>query len=158
VRGVELLRGALATGEETGWLFCYPEFMGMLAEGEAALGQPGDALVTIGKAMARARDTGEGWYDAELMRLKGEFTLQDSGAASSAAAELAFREALDIAETQGALFWVLRAALSLARLRLREGRTAEAKDTLAPVYARFAEGFTTADLRAARALLERPPG
>ena len=68
-------------------------------------------------------------------------------------AEDCFLRALDLAREQDALSWELRAATSLARLRHNEKRTAEAHASLAPVYARFTEGFETPDLKAARALL-----
>jgi predicted ATPase len=75
------------------------------------------------------------------------------------AAEACFRDARDVARKQGALFWELRAALSLAHLRMRQNRKADARQVLAPVYDRFTEGFETADLSAARARLESlPPG
>ena len=72
----------------------------------------------------------------------------------SAAAEELYRKALGIAEEQGAKLWELRAAVSLARLRRDQGRPAEARDLLAPVYGWFTEGFDTPDLQEAKALLE----
>jgi predicted ATPase len=73
---------------------------------------------------------------------------------AAAAAEACFLRALDCAREQEALSWELRAATSLARLHHRGGRTAEAHARLAPVYARFTEGFETNDLRVAKALLD----
>jgi predicted ATPase len=72
----------------------------------------------------------------------------------AAAAEGHFRQALDWARRQGALSWELRAATSLARLWYEQSRPAEALALLQPVYDRFTEGFDTADLRAAKALLD----
>ena len=69
-------------------------------------------------------------------------------------AEDCFFGALEVARQQGALFWELRAALSLAHLRIRQDRRDDARRLLAPVYDRFTEGFEAADLRCARALLE----
>ena len=66
----------------------------------------------------------------------------------------AFMRAGDVAREQGALFWELRVALSVARLRIAQGRNVEAREILGPVYGRFTEGFSTADLQAARATLE----
>jgi predicted ATPase len=74
------------------------------------------------------------------------------------AAEDSFREAINIARQQEALLWELRAALSLARLRVTRGRGGEARQLLAQVYDRFTEGFQTPDLRAAKAFLDELPG
>jgi len=73
------------------------------------------------------------------------------------AAEGCFDQAAQIAREQGALFWELRVALSVARLRVSQGRRHEARAPLASVYDRFTEGFATADLQAARTLLEGLP-
>jgi predicted ATPase len=68
-------------------------------------------------------------------------------------AEELFRKALDIARKQEAKLWELRAAVSLARLRRDQGRHAESRDLLAPVYDWFTEGFDTPDLKEAKGLL-----
>ena len=109
------------------------------------------------RALGRVERGGELWNLAELLRLKGEFLLQEAGDQSISAAEKCFVRALDVARQQGALFWELRSALSLARLRVRQGRPDDARPILAPVYDRFTEGFETADMRAARAMLESAP-
>jgi len=83
--------------------------------------------------------------------------LQETEDQSIAAAENCFHQALDVARRQGALFWELRCALGLADLRVRQDRQDEARQILAPVYDRFTEGFETADLRSARAILEKLP-
>ena len=90
----------------------------------------------------------------ELLRVKGELVLLQNAAAQAAAAEDYFRQARDWARRQGALSWELRAAASLARLLRDQGRSAEALALLQPVYERFTEGFDTADLKLARALLD----
>ena len=95
--------------------------------------------------------TGERWLAAELNRHKGQLLLRQG---HSEAAEELYCKALNIAAEQGAKLWELRAAVSLARLRRDQGRRAEARDLLAPVYGWFTEGFGTADLREAKALLE----
>jgi len=94
------------------------------------------------------------WHIPELLRVKGELLLQDAGDPSDAAIDGCFQEALAIAKSQDALFWELRAATSVARLRRDQGRPADATALLQPVYDRFTEGFETADLRSARALLD----
>ena len=80
--------------------------------------------------------------------------IQEATAQSVSAAEDCFVGAIDVAREQGALFWELRAAMSLARLRVRQDRHYDARQVLSPVYDRFTEGFETADLRCARAILE----
>ena len=154
-RGSVLLRGALDTCDQTEWRICYPEFMGVLAEGLAGLGRLTEALATIDEALARADRGGECYYVAELLRIKGELLLQETRDQSVAAAEECFYGAIDVAGEHGALFWGLRAALSLARLRIRQDRHDDASQILAPVYDRFTEGFGTADLKQAKALLEQ---
>ena len=94
-----------------------------------------------------------GWLTPELLRLKGELLLLQRTSAVAETAENLFRPALDAARRQEALSWELRAATSLARLLHTQGRSAEGLAILQPVYDRFTEGFDTADLRSARALL-----
>jgi predicted ATPase/DNA-binding winged helix-turn-helix (wHTH) protein len=151
--GAILLRAALDTCNGTGWTMSAPEFLGVLAQAQAALGEHGDALAVVDQALTRADDGGERWYFAELLRIRGELLLPGADDRSLSSAEACFARAMDIAREQGALFWELRAALSLARLRIRQDRVEEARQLLAPTYERFSEGFETADLRAARDLL-----
>jgi predicted ATPase len=96
-------------------------------------------------------DFTERWFAAELHRQKGELLLRQG---QSEAAEELYRQALDIAREQEARLWELRAAASLARLRRDQGRRAEARDLLAPVYGWFTEGFDTSDLKQAKTLLD----
>ena len=95
--------------------------------------------------------TGDRWFAAELYRHKGQLLLRQG---HSEAAEELYRKALSIAQEQEAKLWELRAAVSLARLRRDQGRRAEARDLLAPVYGWFTEGFDTADLKDAKVLLD----
>jgi predicted ATPase len=113
-----------------------------------------EALVALDDAMEG--EDGHGWYAPELLRIKGEVLLQQA-ADLSLAAEDCFSQAAQIAREQGALFWELRVALSVARLRVSQGRHHEARAPLASVYDRFTEGFGTADLQAARTMLEGLP-
>ena len=101
--------------------------------------------------MQIAERTGERWFAAELNRHKGQLLLREG---HPEAAEELYRKALSIAEEQEAKLWELRAAVSLARLRRDQGRHAEARDLLAPVYGWFTEGFDTPDLKEAKALLD----
>ena len=92
-----------------------------------------------------------------LLRIKGELlALDETREDKTSAAEDCFRRSLELAREQGALFWELRAALSLARLLLRQDRPEDARKILAPVHDRFTEGYDTADLRAAKIMLELP--
>ncbi|WP_158804251.1 winged helix-turn-helix domain-containing protein [Acidisoma sp. L85] len=156
-KGSRLLRAAFDLCEQTGWTMFFPESLGALAEGYAGLGQLSAALVTIDEALARADLGGQRWYLAELMRAKGELLLLQTGDGSVVAAEECFEGALELARQQNALSWELRTATSLASLRIKQNRPADARQCLAHVYERFTEGFGTADLRAAGALLETLP-
>ena len=96
-------------------------------------------------------ETGERWFAAELNRHKGELLLRQG---HTEVAEELYHKALSIAQEQEAKLWELRAAASLARVWRDQGRRAEARDLLAPVYGWFTEGFDTPDLKEAKALLE----
>jgi predicted ATPase len=104
------------------------------------------------EAIGRAESGQAGWCAAEILRAKGTIALRQD-ASNAVAAEELFRRSLDLARQQGALSWELRSAMSGARLLQAQGRVSEARDLLAPVHARFMEGFGTADLIAAARLL-----
>jgi hypothetical protein len=110
-------------------------------------------LVAIEEALVRSERAEGGWCVAELLRIKGDLVLQEGGPNSAGAAEDHFVQALDVARRKGALSWELRTAASLARLRRDQGRNEDAYRLLPPIYDRFTEGFETADLRAAKALI-----
>jgi predicted ATPase/DNA-binding winged helix-turn-helix (wHTH) protein len=152
--GAALLGDALGTCAKTGWAVCYPAFQGVLAEGLLGLGRTDEALYAVELALAAADRGGERWAYAELLRIKGECLLGQEGHSLGSAAEDCFSGALDVARQQGALFWELRAAMCSVRLKLKQGRPDAARQTLVPVYNRFVEGFQTADLKAAKHLME----
>jgi predicted ATPase len=158
-QGLLVLRDAFETCDRTGWRISYEEFKGALALGLAGTGQLDEALVALDDAMAADRKgaDGRGWYAPELLRIKGEVLLQQAADQLVLAAEDCFNQAAQMAREQGALFWELRAALSVARLRVSQGRHHEARAPLASVYGRFTEGFATADMQAARTMLEELP-
>jgi predicted ATPase len=137
-----------ATGAELG-----PYFLSLLAEAHRAIGQPETGLAVLAEALALVDKTGVRWGEPEMYRLKGELLLQLSSD-NQAEAESAFHHALDIARSQQAKSLELRAATSLARLWQGQGKRQEAYDLLAPVYNWFTEGFDTADLQDAKALLD----
>jgi predicted ATPase len=158
-QGLLVLRDAFETCDRTGWHISYEEYKGALALGLAGTGRLDEALIALDDAMAADRKgaDGRGWYAPELLRIKGELLLQQAADQSTLAAEDCFNQAAQMAREQGALFWELRVALSVARLRVSQGRHHEARAPLASVYDRFTEGFATADLQAARTLLEGLP-
>lgn len=153
--GLRLLRASFAELGETG--IVAPRFMRSTAVYMAeALGQAGrisDGFIVIDAAIGRAERTKELWELPEFMSTKGGLLLLQSTSRDQAGAESCFRQALDAACRQGALSWELRAATSLARLLRDQGRPADGKELLQPIYDRFTEGFDTADLRLARTLL-----
>src|SRR5262249_9058225 len=128
-------------------------FLALLAEAHWTLGEPEAGLTVLTEALAFVETTGERWYEPELYRLQGELLLQLSSD-NQADAETCFHHALEITRNQQAKSLELRAATSLARLWQQQGQRAEAYDLLAPVYGWFTEGFDTADLQEARALLD----
>ncbi len=103
------------------------------------------------EALATVQHNEEGHYEAEVYRLKGEL-LQQS-AVQQGEAEESFHQALAVARRRQAKSWELRAAMSLSRLWQQQGKRIEAYELLAPIYGWFTEGFNTADLQEAKALL-----
>jgi class 3 adenylate cyclase/predicted ATPase len=130
-----------------------PQLLGVLADGQREAGEHAAALGIVEAGLAVAIETGQHNWDAGLYHLKGELLLASDPASPAEAAAL-FCRALDIARAQEAKSFELRVATSLARLWLRQGKCAEARALLAPVYAWFTEGFDTSDLVEAKALLE----
>jgi predicted ATPase len=119
-----------------------------------ALRQAGDhagALAAVTEGLAASEESGERWWQAELYRLRGLVLMSQH---DGEAAEASLQSALLMARAQQAKSLELRAATSLARLWGEQRRRAEAHDFLAPVYGWFTEGFDTADLKEAKALLD----
>jgi predicted ATPase/class 3 adenylate cyclase len=139
----------LATGSKTWQPYC----LGLLAEAYSAGGNPTAGLEVLAEALAVMDATGLRFYAAELYRLKGALLLQQA-APNAAQAAACFHQALDVARRQQAKSFELRAATSLARLWQSQDKRQDAYDLLAPVYGWFTEGFDTADLQEAKALLE----
>jgi predicted ATPase len=111
------------------------------------------AIGTVTQAIAMADKSGEQWSKAELIRQLGELTLLAGGEPAAAKAEELFRQAMSVAQAQGAVLWELRAAMSLAKLWRDLKRTDEARTLLASVLGKFTEGLDTPHLTEARQLL-----
>jgi class 3 adenylate cyclase/predicted ATPase len=145
-QGLSAFRATGAEGRRT----C---FLALLAEGYRGTGEVQEGLRVLAEALAAAHNRGEHYCEAELHRLTGELLLLQS-ADQHAEAEACFHQALAIARRQQAKSWELRAAMSLSRLWQQHGKQAEARALLAPIYGWFTEGFETADLQEAKALLD----
>jgi predicted ATPase len=126
----------------------------LTAEALGRAGRVAEGLAAIEEAIDRSEGTEERWRMAELLCVKGELLLSQGAEGAAAVAEDLFRQAIDLARRQGALSWELRPAASLARLLRDQGRPADAVAILQPVYDRFTEGFDTAGLKAAKAVLD----
>jgi hypothetical protein len=151
--GVRLLRACLEGLREARHHLYYSVFLCGLAKQVAAAGNVRESLAVISDALKRAEQNDESWYISELLRIKGDLLLLHSEE-SATDAEDCFLRSLDWARRQGALSWELRAATSLARLLRDQNRSTEAVALLAPVYDRCTEGFETADLKAAKSLID----
>jgi predicted ATPase len=152
--GVQLLRAGLDELGEAGLGTGYITLRAILAEALGRAGQTGEGLAAIEEGFAWTERTEERWAIAELLRVKGELLLLQGAQDAASEAENHFRQALDWARPHGGLASELRAATSLARLLRDQGRSADALALLQPVYDRFTEGFETADLKAAKTLLD----
>jgi predicted ATPase/DNA-binding winged helix-turn-helix (wHTH) protein len=149
--GLELLRSALETLHALQFNLLLPGFIGASAEGLCKTGQFEEALFTINGAIARAKNSGAEFNLSELLRIKSQILAAQHDRES---AMTCLTEALAVARAQSALAWELRSTIALARMLFEDGHRDRARHTLALVYDRFTEGFDTADLKLARALLE----
>ena len=138
-----------ATGAEV----LRPYGLALLAEAHSQMGRYETGLTLLTEALAVTNHTEERRWEAELHRLKGELLLH-LPSDNATEAEACFQQSLDIARNQQAKSWELRAATSLARLWQQQDKRQDAYDLLAPVYKWFTEGFDTADLKEAKALLD----
>jgi predicted ATPase len=151
--GLALLRQGIAAWRATGAAVHIPYLCTLLAEVYDRLGHPDDGLQVLVEAHTLMEQQEERWWEAEIHRLRGVVLLRQP-ATPQVEAETWFQRALDSARRQEAKALELRAAMSLARLWHQQGKRQEAHDLLARIYGWFTEGFDTADLQEARALLE----
>jgi predicted ATPase len=147
------LRQGLAAYWTTGVELERTYWLALLAEAYGTVGQAEEGLCLLREALVVVENSDEQLWEAELYRLQGDLLLHQT-VPDAQHAEACFCQALATARRQQAKALELRAAMSLARLWQRQGKHAEARQTLAEVYAWFTEGFDTADLREARALLD----
>jgi predicted ATPase len=151
--GLALLRSELDRAGDAKYL---PRFLLPLGEFAACLGGADEiekGILAVDDALERCKARHEGWYVPELLRIKGELMLKHSSTRAASSAERSFSDALHLARQQGALFWELRNAMSLARLWVAQDRTTEARQIVSSVYQSLRDGHQFADAREARALL-----
>jgi predicted ATPase len=151
--GIVSIQQGLEAWEATGSALIRPYYLALLAQAEARRGRFEAGLGVVSEALETAERTGERWYEAELHRLQATLRVQLDGT-ETAEADAGLQRALAVARGQQARALELRAAISLARLWANQGRKRDARELLAGVHGAFTEGFETADLRQARALLE----
>jgi adenylate cyclase len=145
----EGLAATRATGSE-GWRRV---FLRLLAEVCIATGRLDDGLSAVTEALAAADEHGDRHHEAEMHRLKGELLLRQHDS-NIAEAQSCFERAIEVARKQSARSWELRATMSLTRLLATQGLRDESRTMLAEIYGWFTEGFDTADLKDAKALLD----
>jgi class 3 adenylate cyclase/predicted ATPase len=151
--GIAQIRQGFAAWRALGMGVAWPWWLALLAEACGKVGQLDEGLRTLEDALAAVQRNEESHYEAEVYRLKGELLLQVAPAHQEEAEEN-FQHALAVARRRQAKSWELRVAMSLSRLWQQQGKRDEARQLLEPIYNWFTEGFDTADLQEARALLE----
>jgi predicted ATPase len=151
--GLAQIRQGIAAFRATGAVLHVPYFCTLLADLAAHLGYIEEGLEALAEAYTLVEQQEERYWEAEVHRLRGVLLLRQPGM-PQAEAEAWLQRALDVARCQEAKALELRAAMSLARLWQQQGKRQEARDLLAPIYGWFTEGFDTADLQEAKALLD----
>ena len=165
--GIAELREGLAACEASNTSISRPHFLAMLAEALVEAGEIHQALATLDEALKVSQQASDRYYESELYRLKGELLWTGSGResrkrtrrkkqhtpAAPAAAEECFNRAIEIAQSQKAKWFELRAALSLCRLHRSEGKEPQVSNVLLPLYEWFTEGFSTPNLLEANEFL-----
>jgi predicted ATPase len=152
--GIEQMHQGLVAHRATGGEILRPYFLALLAEAYGTIGKSEAGLTVLAEALTHVDTTGERWYEPELHRLQGELILLRQNADNQTEAEACFHHAISIAQNQQAKSWELRSVTSLVRLWQQQGKRDEARQVLGDVYGWFTEGFDTADLQEAKALLD----
>jgi predicted ATPase/DNA-binding SARP family transcriptional activator len=163
VEGIAEMQQGLAALRDMSLELLLPEFFSFLADAYGKAGQIEEGLRLVVEALTRVERTGELKFEAELHRLKGKLLLSQVEAKAEVEAEMGmryhdaetcFQRALEVARRQSAKSWELRAAMSLSRLWQKQGKKEKARKLLQEIYGWFTEGFDTADLMEAKALLD----
>ena len=152
--GYELTRRCNSHWDAAGGGICCARFWSTEAIELGGMGRRDEALQLIDRAIMHCRKTGDRWMEPEVLRVKGDLLLAGEHPDKNAA-ETAFSESLQVARDHKAKSWELRAAMSLTQLWQSQGRESRAPEILIPIFEWFTEGFDTADLKEAKALLEQ---
>ena len=152
--GVALIDEALREGKEIGIGFNDSFNLASLAVDTAASGAFDAAKKHLAESLTKVEKSSERWYEAEIHRIQGELALDEDGPTAAPVAEECFGRSLEIARRQQAKAWELRTACSLAKFWQSEDKLEQAHELLCPVYDWFTEGFDTADMKDAKALLD----
>jgi tetratricopeptide (TPR) repeat protein len=152
--GLAALQQSLLTAMRNSGMHLLTLSYAMLAESYAKAGYTADGLSVATEGLESSDRTGDVGWKAELFRIRGDLLVVEGKSTSVNEAEACFRQAIEIAEHQQAKWWELRATLSLARLLAHQGKRDEGRAVLAEIYNWFTEGFDTADLKDAKALLD----
>jgi class 3 adenylate cyclase/predicted ATPase len=151
-KGLAELHQGLTTYRSTGAELERSHWLGLMAEACGKARQIEDGLRVVSEALSEIDRNGVRYYEAELHRVEGKLLLR-LASPDEYRAEESFRRAIGMARAQNAKSFELRASTSLARLWRHQGKRAEARDLLDPVYNWFTEGFGTKDLQEAKSLL-----
>ena len=155
-QGIAHIQRGLADHRATGGALRQTFWLALLVEAHMEAGSVDEALIVLADALSVIEKTGERWCEAELYRLKGELLLK-RGDSKASEAQYCLEHAIEIARIQTAKSFELRATISLAQLLAKQDRRNEARLMLSEIYDWFTEGFETADLKDAKALLDELP-
>jgi predicted ATPase/DNA-binding winged helix-turn-helix (wHTH) protein len=154
-QGLAALQAGLKRLRRGGFLLFESPFLGALARGYLAAGHAADGIPFVMEALEKCKDSGEGWYVPELLRLQGELLLMDDPEDSPRVSESLFLRSVQVAHECGAGAWELRAAVSCARLYAAQNRSSEVRPLLGPLLERFCGETASRDVIQAKSLLAR---
>jgi tetratricopeptide (TPR) repeat protein len=149
--GVEWIHQGIANYRATGSREGDSAHLAWLAGAHLKIGQIERGRAVLAEASACVAQNKERWYEAEIRRLEGELLLAQS---DEVGAEASYHKAIEVAQSQQAKSWELRATVSLCRLWQKQGKVSEARQVLGEIYGWFTEGFDTLDLQEAKTVLE----